>query len=143
MGGFGLNLKVLALHKSPANPAKLPPYREQAIQSEKHMSNKESRLVYSTDAGRIKETITEQPIETDGIVRIRRETKGRKGKGVTTVSGTGLVDKELKNLAKQLKQKCSTGGTVKDGVIEIQGDHREKLKAELENLGHTVKLAGG
>ncbi len=107
------------------------------------MSNKESRLVYSTDAGRIKETLTEQPIETDGIVRIRRETKGRKGKGVTTVSGTGLADKELKTLAKQLKQKCSTGGTVKDGVIEIQGDHRDKLKTELEKLGHTVKLAGG
>lgn len=107
------------------------------------MSNKESRLVYSTDAGRIKETVTEQPIETDGIVRIRRETKGRKGKGVTTVSGVGLGEAELKTLAKQLKQKCSTGGTVKDGVIEIQGDHREKLKTELEKLGHNVKLAGG
>jgi translation initiation factor 1 len=107
------------------------------------MSNKESRLVYSTDAGRIKETVCEQPIETDGIVRIRRETKGRKGKGVTTVSGVGLAEAELKTLAKQLKQKCSTGGTVKDGVIEIQGDHREKLKTELEKLGHNVKLAGG
>ena len=107
------------------------------------MSNKQSRLVYSTDAGRIKETLSEQPIETDGIVRIRRETKGRKGKGVTTVSGVGLADAELKTLAKKLKQKCSTGGTVKDGVIEIQGDHRDKLKTELEKLGHNVKLAGG
>jgi translation initiation factor 1 len=107
------------------------------------MSNKESRLVYSTDAGRIKETQTAQTIETDGIVRIRRETKGRKGKGVTTVSGVGLAEAELKTLAKQLKQKCSTGGTVKDGVIEIQGDHRDKLKVELEKLGHNVKLAGG
>lgn len=107
------------------------------------MSNKESRLVYSTDAGRIKETIAEQTFETDGIVRIRRETKGRKGKGVTTVSGVGLAEAELKTLAKQLKQKCSTGGTVKDGVIEIQGDHRDKLKTELEKLGHNVKLAGG
>jgi translation initiation factor 1 len=107
------------------------------------MSKKESRLVYSTDAGRIKETVSEQPIDTDGIVRIRRETKGRKGKGVTTVSGVGLAESELKTLAKQLKQKCSTGGTVKDGVIEIQGDHREKLKTELEKLGHNVKLAGG
>ena len=76
-------------------------------------------------------------------MRIRRETKGRKGKGVTTVSGIGLAKADLKTLAKQLKQKCSTGGTVKDGVIEIQGDHREKLKAELEKLGHNVKLAGG
>jgi translation initiation factor 1 len=107
------------------------------------MSNKESRLVYSTDAGRIKETLSEQPIETDGIVRIRRETKGRKGKGVTTVSGVGLAEAELKTLAKKLKQKCSTGGTVKDGVIEIQGDHRDTLKTELEKLGHNVKLAGG
>jgi translation initiation factor 1 len=113
------------------------------IQTEKFMSNKESRLVYSTDAGRIKETQTAQAIETDGIVRIRRETKGRKGKGVTTVSGVGLAEAELKTLAKQLKQKCSTGGTVKDGVIEIQGDHRDKLKVELEKLGHNVKLAGG
>ena len=107
------------------------------------MTNKESRLVYSTDAGRIIETQSSQAIETDGTVRIRRETKGRKGKGVTTVSGIGLAEIDLKTLAKQLKQKCSTGGTVKDGVIEIQGDHREKLKTELEKLGHTVKLAGG
>jgi translation initiation factor 1 len=107
------------------------------------MANKESRLVYSTDAGRIIETQSPQAIETDGTVRIRRETKGRKGKGVTTVSGIGLAEIDLKTLAKQLKQKCSTGGTVKDGVIEIQGDHREKLKTELEKLGHTVKLASG
>jgi translation initiation factor 1 len=107
------------------------------------MVNKESRLVYSTDAGRITNTQSPQVIETDGTVRIRRETKGRKGKGVTTVSGIGLAEADLKTLAKQLKQKCSTGGTVKDGVIEVQGDHREKLKAELEKLGHNVKLAGG
>jgi|TARA_B110000046_G_C13004222_1_gene403578 translation initiation factor 1 len=107
------------------------------------MVNKESRLVYSTDAGRIANTQSPQVVETDGTVRIRRETKGRKGKGVTTVSGIGLAEADLKTLAKQLKQKCSTGGTVKDGVIEIQGDHREKLKAELEKRGHNVKLAGG
>ncbi len=107
------------------------------------MSKKESRLVYSTDMGRIKQTTAEPVIETDGIVRIRRETKGRKGKGVTTVSGTGLAEAQLKTLAKQLKQKCSTGGTIKDGVIEIQGDHRDTLKSELEKLGHRVKLAGG
>ena len=107
------------------------------------MANKESRLVYSTDAGRIKETVSEQIPDSDGVLRIRRETKGRKGKGVTTVSGFGLPDSELKTLAKQLKQKCSTGGTVKDGVIEIQGDHRDTLKTELEKLGHRVKLAGG
>jgi len=76
-------------------------------------------------------------------VRIRRETKGRKGKGVSLVSGLDLDEAALKTLAKQLKQKCSTGGTIKDGVIEIQGDHRDILKIELEKIGHTVKLAGG
>ena len=107
------------------------------------MANKESRLVYSTDAGRITQTDKPQAIDTDGIVRIRHETKGRKGKGVSLVSGLALDEASLKTLAKQLKQKCSTGGTVKDGVIEIQGDHRDILKIELEKLGHTVKLAGG
>ncbi|MBZ0331938.1 translation initiation factor Sui1 [Halomonas sp. ANAO-440] len=79
----------------------------------------------------------------DGVVRIRRETSGRKGKGVTTVSGIPLPDAELKTLAKRLKKRCGTGGAVKDGIIEIQGDHREVLKAELERSGYSVKLAGG
>ena len=81
--------------------------------------------------------------EETGIFRIRRETKGRKGKGVTTLSGFSMSESELKVLAKQLKQKCSTGGTVKDGMIEIQGDHREILKVELEKRGLIAKLAGG
>ncbi|GHB32063.1 translation initiation factor Sui1 [Salinicola rhizosphaerae] len=79
----------------------------------------------------------------DGIVRIRRETSGRKGKGVTTVQGVPLPSTELKALAKALKQRCGTGGAVKEGVIEIQGDHRDVLKSELEGRGYTVKLAGG
>ena len=108
------------------------------------MNKKESTLVYSTETGRIKETKTaSRTYDGDGILRIRRETSGRKGKGVTTISGIDLNDTELKALAKQLKQKCSTGGTVKDGVIEIQGDHRDKLKTELQKRGHQVKLAGG
>ncbi|MBT3672402.1 MAG: stress response translation initiation inhibitor YciH [Porticoccaceae bacterium] len=107
------------------------------------MANKESRLVYSTDVGRVHEREQPQVTLTDGIVRIRRETKGRKGKGVTTVSGIDLPELGLKALAKQLKQKCSTGGTVKSGVIEVQGDHRDLLKKELEKRGHNVKLAGG
>ena len=108
------------------------------------MSKKESRLVYSTETGRIKETEpTSRTYDGDGILRIRRETSGRKGKGVTTISGFDLSDADLKTMAKNLKQKCSTGGTVKEGVIEIQGDHRDKLKAELGKLGHSVKLAGG
>ncbi|MDY7116515.1 translation initiation factor Sui1 [Halomonas sp. SSL-5] len=79
----------------------------------------------------------------DGVVRIRRETSGRKGKGVTTIDGVPLTEAELKTLAKALKKRCGTGGAVKEGVIEIQGDHREVLKAELESRGYTVKLAGG
>ncbi|MEC9481734.1 MAG: translation initiation factor Sui1 [Halomonas sp.] len=79
----------------------------------------------------------------DGVVRIRRETSGRKGKGVTTVSGVPLTSAELRTLAKDLKKRCGTGGAVKDGVVEIQGDHRQVLKTELEARGYTVKLAGG
>ena len=79
----------------------------------------------------------------DGIVRIQRETKGRKGKGVTLINGVPLAGAELKQLAKKLKQKCGTGGTIKNGVIEIQGDHRDLLLAELTQLGWKVKIAGG
>jgi len=79
----------------------------------------------------------------DGIVRIGRETKGRKGKGVTLISGIPLEQAALKKLAKQLKAKCSTGGTLKNGVIEIQGDHRDLLVEELRKQGYTVKKAGG
>jgi len=79
----------------------------------------------------------------DGIIRIRRETKGRKGKGVSLICGLPLNEKELKALAKQLKQTCGTGGTIREGVIEIQGDQRELLKKELEKRGYRAKIAGG
>ena len=106
--------------------------------------SRDSQLVYSTETGRIKPQDKQPELtQSDGIVRIRRETKGRKGKGVTTLSGIDLDPSELKQLAKQLKQLCSTGGSIKNGVIEIQGDHRDKLKAELEKRHFTVKLAGG
>lgn len=109
------------------------------------MSNdKNSRLVYSTETGRIKEEKTTTQIPAgDGIVRIRRETAGRNGKGVTTVTGIPVDEAELKNIAKALKQTCGVGGSVKEGVIEIQGDQRDKIKADLEKRGYTVKLAGG
>ena len=108
------------------------------------MSNKDSRLVYSTETGRIKQhSDPSTKIQTDGIIRIRRETKGRAGKGVTTVSGFDLDANKIKSIAKQLKKACSTGGTVKDGVIEIQGDHRDQLKQQLDKMGYEVKLAGG
>jgi translation initiation factor 1 len=119
----------------------------------------DSRLVYSTESGRIcpscrnpatkctckkKKTSKKQSIHpNDGIVRIRREVKGRKGKTVTTILGIPLNDTELKQFAKILKRKCGTGGTVKDGVIIIQGDHRETLLDEIKQQGYNVKLAGG
>jgi translation initiation factor 1 len=116
-----------------------------------------SGLVYSTEHGdicpdcrhpladcRCAEQDDQQRLAAlDGIVRIRRETSGRKGKGVTTVSGVPLAEAELKILAKALKKRCGSGGALKDGVIEIQGDHRETLKAELERQGFSVRLAGG
>ncbi|MBW3696282.1 stress response translation initiation inhibitor YciH [Vibrio sp. T187] len=101
-------------------------------------------LVYSTETGRIKpeEQKVERP-KGDGIVRIQRETKGRKGKGVSVVSGLDLDDAPLKLLAAELKKVCGCGGSIKDGNIEIQGDSRDKIKAHLEKKGFKVKFAGG
>lgn len=108
------------------------------------MSDKDSRLVYSTESGRVRaQPALPSAHKGDGIVRIRRETSGRKGKGVTTISGVPLADLELEALARQLKQKCATGGSVKDGVIEIQGDHRDTIKVMLTALGFVTKFAGG
>ncbi|MFN1580660.1 stress response translation initiation inhibitor YciH [Vibrio rotiferianus] len=101
-------------------------------------------LVYSTETGRIKQEPekTERP-KGDGVVRIQRQTKGRKGKGVCIITGLDLEDTALKLLAAELKKVCCCGGSVKDGNIEIQGDARDKIKAHLEKKGMTVKLAGG
>ena len=79
----------------------------------------------------------------DGVVRVCRETKGRKGKGVTRITGLALDENALKQLSKRLKAKCGSGGTVKNGVVEIQGDHRDFLVEELKQSGFTVKRAGG
>lgn len=106
---------------------------------------KNSRLVYSTETGRIKpeaDEATTAPVG-DGIVRLHRETKGRKGKGVTLITGIPLAGEELKALAKTLKQKAGVGGSLKDGVIEIQGDQRDLLLPLLEAYGWKVKKAGG
>lgn len=109
-----------------------------------HVKKSNSRLVYSTDQGRIKEDAPSTPLEKgDGIIRIRRETKGRNGKGVTCIQGFDLNEKELKALAKQLKQTCGTGGSVKGREIEIQGDKRKLIKSHLEKKGFQVKLSGG
>ena len=120
----------------------------------KSKKNKNEGLVYSTEFGKacpgcgnpIRKCICgnqSQALPNDGIVRVGRETKGRKGSGVSIITGLPLDEKDLKKIAKQLKQKCGTGGTVKSGTIEIQGDHRDILKQELSKLGYTVKLSGG
>lgn len=117
-------------------------------------SDTNSRLVYSSESGGICPKCG-RPLKKctcgrdravaagDGIVRVSRETKGRKGKGVTLISGLSLDDKALKKLEKRLKAKCGSGGTVKNGVIEIQGDHRDLVVDELKKEGFTVKRAGG
>jgi translation initiation factor 1 len=79
----------------------------------------------------------------DGIVRVSRDVAGRKGKGVSVVSGLPLGPPELEALAAVLKRRCGSGGTVRDGRIEIQGEHRQRIVAELEGLGYKVKRAGG
>jgi translation initiation factor 1 len=105
----------------------------------------DSKLVYSTDTGRIKQENV-KPQHTpkgDGIVRIRKETKGRKGKGMSIIDGLDMNESELKALCKELKKQCGCGGAVKEFSIEIQGDVRDKLKQILEAKGKRVKLAGG
>jgi translation initiation factor 1 len=117
-----------------------------------------SRLVYSTGAGRLCPECTRplsecrcrrskpaQPVLApgDGIVRVGRETKGRKGKGVTVIKGVPLAGDELEALATRLKKRCGCGGTVEAGTIEIQGDHRDLLVQELGKLGYTVRKSGG
>ena len=110
-------------------------------------------LVYSTDTGRtcpgcghpVKQCCCKEKSrqQGDGVVRISRQTKGRKGSGVCLIAGIPLGEAELKKLAKQLKKKCGSGGAVKNGIIEIQGDHREVLVETLIKLGFRAKLAGG
>lgn len=113
-----------------------------------------SRLVYSTgigamcpDCGNSKHSgkcdLPELIPDGDGVVRIRRETTGRKGKGVCVVEGLLVDSTELNKIARMLKQKCSCGGKAKDGLIELQGEQRDRIKALLEAQGYTVKLAGG
>jgi translation initiation factor 1 len=109
------------------------------------MSN--SRLVYSTDDGdrreRTKRSKTPRGPEPprDGVVRVFRETGGRRGKTVTVVRG--LPGDDVGTVAADLKRLCGSGGTVKDGAVELQGDHREKVAGRLRARGYEVKLAGG
>ena len=113
-----------------------------------------SRLVYSTEAGRLCPQCqrpvagcvcgNSRPAATgDGIVRLQRESKGRGGKVVTLIKGLPLAGAELQALASELKKKCGTGGALKGDTVEIQGDRRDLLKQELQNRGYTVRLSGG
>jgi predicted translation initiation factor SUI1 len=85
----------------------------------------------------------EPPTRKAATVRVGRETAGRRGKGVTTVWDLPLDEAGVRDLAAALKQRCGTGGTVKDGRIEIQGDHRDRVAVELEKMGYKVKRSGG
>jgi len=118
------------------------------------MSSDEGSIVYSTEFGRMcpgcGKPIDKCSCKADGaapagetIVRISRQTKGRRGKAVTVITGIPLTSAQLKRLARELKAKCGSGGTVKDDIIEIQGDHRQKLIDELKAKGWVVKLSGG
>jgi translation initiation factor 1 len=112
-------------------------------------------IVYSTDVGErcpncqrpVRECVcrrgTPGKTSSDGVVRVSRETQGRKGKGVTVVTGLGLPPIELDALATELKKRCGSGGSAENGRIEIQGDHRDRLVAELCRLGFQAKRAGG
>ena len=111
-------------------------------------------LVYSTEAGRMcpqcRQAIAScrcsaesvRPA-TDGVLRVSLETKGRAGKGVTVVRGLALDDTAIAALGKQLRTSCGSGGTVKDGVVEAQGDHRDRVIRMLTDQGYLVKRAGG
>ncbi len=111
-------------------------------------------LVYSTDRGLVCPKCRlavakcscrrEAPApKGDGVVRVRRETRGHGGKTVTVAEGIPLAGDALRDLCSDLKRFCGTGGTLKDGAIQIQGDHREKIVAELSRRGFVVKSAGG
>jgi len=117
-------------------------------------NKKRDGLVYSTEHGRMCPVCSKpedkcscagdnEVAQGDGIVRVKRETKGRKGKGVSIVTGLPLTKPELKKMATELKARCGCGGTLKDGVIEIQGDKREMIVEILKKKGYQAKLAGG
>jgi len=116
-------------------------------------SRASSGLVYSTETGRMCPECG-QPVAActcnikaapvgDGVVRVSRQTKGRGGKSVTLVKGLALDGAALAQLGKQLRTACGSGGTVKDGVIEVQGEHCELVMETLKKLGHDPKRAGG
>ncbi len=106
-------------------------------------------VVYSTDGGSMRprpdtrKSSGEPAKKSDGIVRIMRDRKQRGGKTVTVITGIPASEETLTGLAQQLKKMCGSGGTVKDGIIEIQGDHCDKVQTKLTEMGYKVKRAGG
>lgn len=106
----------------------------------------DTRLVYSSDDGDLRKARDPGLVArraAGGRVKVRRETSGRRGKAVTTVADVPLDDAGLRELAGRLKKRCGVGGAVKDGVIELQGDHREVVVEVLRGDGYDVVLAGG
>lgn len=112
------------------------------------MSKDTNRTVWSSDQGDLRKQ-NHAPASTRSLppgqqtAYLHREFSGRRGKPVTLVKDLGLPAEDLKALAKKLKQECGTGGTIKDGVIEIQGEQRERIAEVLRKLGYKVKIAGG
>ncbi|MEO8003732.1 MAG: translation initiation factor Sui1 [Betaproteobacteria bacterium] len=118
------------------------------------IENKSRGLVYSTEGGRMcpecRRSIalcvcgkSKPAPATDGVVRVSRETKGRNGKSVTVIRGLALDSGAMTQLGKEIKSACGSGGTVKDGVIEVQGDHVDRVIAFLKGRALVVKRAGG
>lgn len=112
------------------------------------MAKEHNRTVWSADQGDLRKTQSEaSKVKSlppgDQTVYLHRDSKGRGGKTVTLVKKLVLSDEDLKELATKLKQICGSGGTAKDGIIEIQGEHREKIAEALKKLGYRVKIAGG
>ena len=112
------------------------------------MPNKESRTVWSSDQGdirkqdqKMRKVISLPPAQQ--TLYLHRDTKGRRGGAVTLIKKLVLSEEDMKDLAKKLKQLCGSGGTVKDGEIEIQGEHRERIAEALKKMGYKVKIAGG
>jgi translation initiation factor 1 len=109
-------------------------------------SARDSRVVYSTTDGdlrKARDPALQARRTAGGRVKVKRETSGRRGKAVTTVYDVPLADDGLKELAGRLKKRCGVGGSVKDGVIELQGDHRDVVVEVLKGDGYDVVLAGG
>ncbi len=108
------------------------------------MGSKNSHIVYSTDPDFVPEESSEKPTVSKSLaVRMSLDRKNRAGKSVTVLEGFSESAEDIEQLAKRLKTKCATGGTVKDRRIEIQGDHRAKIEVELQRRGYRVKRVGG